>query len=166
MRTTPLIRNQILPISDYALLKIADLGDKESLLLGHLAQFTHDEAFQKAKWKIELSKPRALYDRALVGSDELQDDKIATFMTKDGKLSPNHNITADEYIFWCTRLKQGVDTIIQSFEFTDSNYTHIRYKGAISFQLLYGAGSSGIRSGKESYFFNRESAYRFNLKES
>ncbi len=165
MRTTPLVRDEVIPISNTALLKVAELKDKESLLLGHLAQFTHDECFQNAGWKIIPSEPRALYDRELVGSDLLQDDKIATFMTQNGKLSLNHTITHDEYNFWVNRLRSGLDTIIQSFEFTDNTYSAIRYKGAISFRLLYAARDLGIRAGISSYFFNRELAYTFNLKE-
>jgi hypothetical protein len=159
---SPLLIGEVIPISDYALSKMSELpGANKFLMLGHLAQFTHDECFIEAGWPIENSDKYALYDRTIVGQDEFQDDKVATFETTNGKISGFHTISNDEHIFWTSRLKQGFDTIIQSFSYTDTSYTNIKYHGPISFKSLHDLNS--IKTGASSYYFYRNLAYRFNL---
>ena len=167
VRGTPLKRGQVIDISQSALVKANDLYEraswkKDSLLLGHMAQYTHDEILSTV-FSIYPSADRAPYDRHLLFDPRYHDDKVATFETDDGKISKNHNITHGEFDAWMNNLRRGIDTVIHSFEYVDPTYRQMIYKGSISFRLLEGAGRSGIREGKESYFFDRELAYKYNL---
>ena len=163
IRGTHLLRGQEILIPPDILVRASDeFPDRTSLLLGHMAQYAHDRLLSQ-KFVIFPSEHRALYDRHLLFDPRYHDDKVATFETDDGCISKNHNITHGEYAAWMNNLRRGVDTVIHSFEYTDTSYSTMVYMGSISFKLLEAAGSAGIREGKESYFFNRELAYKYNL---
>ena len=165
IRGTHLNRGQIIEIADHVLVRAnEEFPEKFSLMLGHMAQYMHDELLETdGAFVIFPSAHRASYDRRMLFDPRYHDDKVATFETQDGLISKSHNITHGEHDAWMNNLRAGIDTVIQSFEYTDRTYTKIIYRGSISFRLLVGAGSAGIREGKESYFFNREEAYKYNL---
>lgn len=163
VRGTVLKRGQLITISDRALMRAAaEFPDKLNALLGHMVQYEHDALLEK-ELTIFPSEKMALYDRHLLFDPRYHDDKVATFETHDGELSDNHNITHGEFVVWKNNLRRGIDTVIHSFVFIDRTYTQVMYMGSISFRLLEAAGRAGIREGKESYFFNREQAYKYNL---
>jgi hypothetical protein len=164
IRSTPLERGEIIPISPKALVRAFENFTSKSLILGHMAEYTHTELLIKQGFTVIESPPYATYDRELPGFPvSKHDDKVATFETKDGTLSKTHNITFAEHDAWLKILADGGDVAIQSFEYVDDSYHEIIYRGTISFRLLHGAGAAGLREGDDSFFFDRKKAYQFNL---
>jgi hypothetical protein len=165
IRSTSLERGEIIPISPNALVRAFENFTTKSLILGHMAEYTHTELLIKQGFKVIESGPHALYDRELPGFPvPKHDDKVATFEAKGGTLSRTHNISHAEHDAWVNILRDGGDVAIQSFEYVDDTYREIIYRGTISFRALHAAPSgAGIRAGVESYYFDREKAYQFNL---
>lgn len=162
MKYTILEVGDEIPISCTARKNAQEAGGRSlSLVLGLQCEFTHNEILLACGYPIVPSPPKSTWDRELNGM--LQDDKVATFLNTTGeiteKLSAFHTVSGGEFDHW-TRLKEnGVDTIIHGFEYTNTQHTAVRYRGAISFMLW----SPFHRTGKKSYFMMREEAYKFNL---
>lgn len=110
-----------------------------SLILGHQVEFSHDDLLAAYGIPFEKSKPYAVYDRKIRSQPYIEDDKVATFETKNKRLSQTHNITDREFDAWVKEVHAGRDVIIRSFQYVSSAYNEVIYNGAISFRLLLAA---------------------------
>lgn len=162
MRYTPFKYNQVIQFTNEDIMSaFNEFDDKRDILfLGYLVQYMHDKALQKIGIPFDLGDKMGPYDRIINGY--LQDDKVATFLTKTGELSKYHTISHSEKLRYDREVKEGKDVLLHSFEFTSLECTAVRYKGAISWaRCRYEIRE---KDKTESYTLLRESAYTYNLQ--
>lgn len=166
--TTCLRIGEIIKIPEAVINRVLiEFSNNTQLQLGHMVQYAHNQILIDNGWDIRPSKEKALYDRNIVGDVRLHEDKVATFETANGLISNHHTISGDEHTLYKRLLKEDIDTVIHSFEYIDRSYSAAIYRGAVSFALLYCApDGAGLRTGKNSYFFDREAAYKWNNPQS
>jgi len=165
---SPLERGDWFELSQTAIKKANALfpaAHQFRLRIGHAVQFTHDEIFEAAGWECFPSSGPALYDRVFQG--QLQDDKVATFFDKHGKIkdavSEYHTISSSEILRWNREFKENdKDVVIHSFEFIGPSHTLVRYMGPLSYLAARGF-LSAPKPDTGTCSLKREPAYKHNL---
>lgn len=154
---SPLEVGQIIYPSEAAKDKVwplISINEKENLAKGLLCEYAHNDAFDAAGWKYQLTDTVNSHDRIYNGLK--QDDKLATLT--NGTLSKSHSISALELLHWSRSLD---DVIIHSFEEIDDGKNGSRYMGAISFHRLLESDMIQPSTKKPgTYYFYRKDALR------